>query len=162
MAETKLRKHEFIPFIDTSGGAEPDSYTWSRVDRSTVFALNPNPQTETLDYIAYETAITEITSYQPELPQEIALYEGNPVYDFMFEMFYNLPVGDETKVPVLLCFAGTDKKAWLIPKCTVTLGEMNTVDGKLSFTLNIGGDIQRGTYTMAEGVPTFKAAGAGG
>lgn len=161
MPEVSLRKHEFIPFIDTSGGSEPDTYTWSRVDKSTIFSLNPNPQTETSDYISYEAAVTEVTGYQPELPLEITLDEGNPVYDFLFEMFYDLPIGEAVKIPFLMCFAGTDKKAWLVPKATITLGELNTVDRKLSFTVGIGGDINRGTYAMASGKPTFTPASAG-
>lgn len=156
-AMTKLRKHEFIPFIDVSGtgGKTPE---WKRIDLSTIFDLNPNPQTETRDYISYETPVEEINQYQPELPQEIALYEGNPVYDYMFNMFYNLPVGSETKVPFLLCFGGSDKKAWKVDQTTVVLGSLNTVDGKLSFTLKLGGNIEKGTYSITGGAPTFTAA----
>lgn len=163
MAESamiKLRKHEFIPFLDVSGTSNSASWApiWKRIDLSTIFSLNPNPQTETQDYISYETPIEEITQYQPELPQEIAQYEGNPIYDFMFGLFFNLPVGSEVQVPFLMCFGGSDKKAWQVQKTTVVLGEMNTVDGKLSFTLRMGGDIERGTYTITEGTPTFAAA----
>lgn len=156
---TKLRKHEFIPFIDTSktGGKTP---AWKRVDLSTIFDLNPNPQTQTMDYISYETPIEEIEKYQPELPQEIALYEGNSVYDFVFDMFYNLPVGSAAKVPALICFGGKDKKAWQVMDCTLVLGSLNTVDGKLTFTLKLGGDIEKGTYTITDGAPAFTAAAA--
>lgn len=155
MPETKLRKHQFIPFLNTSSTSTP---TWTRIDKSTIFALNPNPQTETMDYISYELPVTEIDHYEPELPQEIALYEGNAMYDFVFEKFFGLPVGSDAKVGALLCFAGTEKKAWKIDDTTLTLGELNTVDGKLSFTLNFGGDIDRGTYTISDGVPTFTPA----
>lgn len=158
-AMTKLRKHEFIPFIDTSKTIgkswEP---TWKRIDLSTIFALAANPQTTTADYISYETPVEEIDTYQPELPQEIALYEGNPVYDFVFGLFYDLPVGSDVHVPVLMCFGGKDKKAWQLKQATLVLGELNTVDGKLSFTLRLGGDIDRGTYAIEAGVPTFTSA----
>lgn len=156
-AMTKLRKHEFIPFLDVSNTSNTEAWapSWKRIDLSTIFSLNPNPQTETQDYISYETPVEEITQYQPELPQEIALYEGNPIYDFMFELFFDLPVGSAIQIPFLMCFGGTGKKAWQVKKTTVVLGEMNTVDGKLSFTLRMGGDIERGTYAIAEGVPAF-------
>ena len=52
------------------------------------------------------------------------------------------------------------KKAWMIPDNVIQLGELNTVDGKLSFTLKFGGDIKKGTYTLADGVPTFTEASA--
>ena len=156
MSETKLTKNNFIPFLDTSKGSGTASY--ARIDKSTIFALNPNPQSEEVDYICYESPVSEIDHYEPELPQEIALYEGNPMYDFIFGMFYDLPVGSAAKVPALLCFAGADKKAWLVPDNVIELGELNTVDGKLSFTLKLGGNIQKGTYTLADGVPSFTAA----
>lgn len=157
--ETKLTKNQFIPFLDVNKGSGTAS--WKRIDKSTVFSLNPNPQSETVDYICYEAPVEEIDHYEPELPQEIALYEGNPMYDFMFGLFYALPVGSAAKVPALICFAGTNKKAWMVPDCVVQLGELNTVDGKLSFTLKLGGNIQKGTYTLTDGVPAFTAASGG-
>ena len=88
------------------------------------------------------------------MPQEIALYEGNEIYDFMFEELFNLPTGDSTKVPFLMCFGGTNKKAW---RCmaTITSKVLNTVDGKITFSIKMGGDIEKGTYSIASGVPTF-------
>lgn len=156
--ETKLTKNNFIPFLDINKGSGTAS--WKRIDKSTIFALNPNPQSESVDYICYESPIEEVDHYEPELPQEIALYEGNPMYDFIFEMFFDLPVGSGAKVPALICFAGTGMKAWMIPDNVIQLGELNTVDGKLSFTLKFGGDIKKGTYTLTAGVPTFTEASA--
>ena len=69
-SETMLKKHMCIPFLDTNKGAS-NTYTWARIDKSTIFALNANPQTETQDYICYEMPMTEIDHYEPELPQEI-------------------------------------------------------------------------------------------
>ena len=157
VTETKLTKNHFIPFLDIlQGGTGAPS--WKRVDKSTVFSLNPNPQSESKDYICYETPVEEIDHYEPELPQEIALYEGNPMYDFIFGLFYDLPVGSAAIVPALICFAGTGAKAWKVDNCVIQLGELNTVDGKLSFTMKLSGDITKGTYTLSEGVPSFTAA----
>lgn len=161
MSETMLKKHMCIPFLDTTkGGASP---SWARIDKSTIFALNPNPQTETYDYICYETPVTEVDHYEPELPQEIVMNAGNPMYEFIYSQFYDLPVGEEAKVPCLICFPPDGdgaQKAWKVDECTLQLGEMNTVDRRISFTLNLGGDIARGTYTITDGVPTFTAASA--
>lgn len=153
MSMVKLTRDQFIPFLEIGGDLEEPE--WARIDYSTIFSLNPGTQTETVAYICYAADVTEVTGYQPELPQEIALYEGNDVYDFMFGKFFDLPIGEDAKVPVLICFGGEDALAWLIPDATVTLGELNTVDGKLSFTLNLGGTITRGTYTITDGVPEF-------
>ena len=158
MSETMLKKHQCIPFLNIGSAQTP---SWARIDKSTQFSLNPNPQTETLDYICYEMPVTEIDHYEPELPQEIVMNEGNPMYDFVFGLFYNLPTGEDAKVPCMICFPGTGKKAWKIDECTLVLGEMNTVDRKISFTLNLGGDITLGTYTISSaGEPSFSTASA--
>lgn len=156
-ALTKLKKTDYIPFLDTSGTGSTTP-TWKRVTRSKTFSLNPSPQTESLEYIGFETPITEITRYQPELPLDVALNEGDPIYDFVFGLFYDLPIGSEAYVPALICFGGTGKKAWQIKQTTLTLGNLDTVVGTLSFTLNFGGDIERGTYTITAGAPAFTAA----
>lgn len=159
-AQNLLKKHLCIPFLDTSGGSGTAS--WTRIDKSTVFALNPNPQEETYDYICDEMPTTEVDHYEPELPQEIAMYENNPMYEFIFNLFYSLPTGSALNVPCLICFPGTAKKAWKIAGCTVVLGEMNTVDKKITFTLKFGGNIDRGTYTLSGGTPTFTSASSSG
>lgn len=167
MSEVMLRKHLCIPFLQTgttngSGSTGTTTPVWGRIDKSTIFALNPNPQTEQQDYICYETPVTIVDHYEPELPQEIVMNEGNPMYDFIFEKFYNLPVGEDCKVPCLLCFptastTAANRKAWLVNDCVLVLGEMNTVDKKISFTLNLGGNISKGYYTIdsSTGAPTF-------
>ena len=95
MATTRLEKHQTPVFIDVSktlNGSGEWTPSWKRVELSTIFALNPNPQTETLDFIAYEAPVEEITKYQPELPLECATYEGDPAFDFLYELYKSLPV----------------------------------------------------------------------
>ena len=164
MTTTRLEKHQTPVFIDASktlNGTGTWTASWKRVELSTVFALNPNPQTETLDFIAYEAPVEEITKYQPELPLECATYEGDPAFDFLYELYKNLPVGSDAYVPTLVCFGGTDKDAWQVKKTTIVFGELNTVDRKLNFTLKFGGDIDKGTYEIADGAPTFTAKSTG-
>lgn len=158
-AMIKLTRDKFIPFLDTAKDLTFAASTWKRIDYSTIFELTMGEQEEDMDYICYANAVTEINSNKPELPQEIACYEGNPIYDFMFQQFYDMPVGSDVKVPFLMCFGGTGKKAW---RCiaTITSKVLNTVDGKITFSIKLGGDIEKGTYTITEGAPTFTAAEA--
>ena len=163
MAEVKITKNKVIPFLDISGTANTGSSwvpVWKRIDKSTIFDLAFNPQSTTEDYIAYETAIEEISGYQPELPQEIALYRGNAVYDYVESLCYNLEVGDALRIPFLLCWAPADNgdiKAWQVKENRLLLSNYNTVEGKVTFNLKIGGDIERGTVTITQGVPVFSA-----
>lgn len=161
MAETKITKSKVIPFIDTSKTANSDSWVpvWKRIDKSTVFDLAFNPQSESVDYIDQDSAIEEVSSYNLELPQEIALYRGNPIYDFVESICIDLPVGDDLKVPFLLAWppaADNSIAGWQVKECRLMLGNYNSVDGKISFTLKLGGTIDKGTITVSEtGVPTF-------
>lgn len=158
-AMTKLTKDQFIPFLDVAEDKTYKASDWARIDLSTIFELAINPQSESMDYICYKNAVEEVLSNQPELPQEIALYEGNPMYDYMAEKLYNLPTGDDCKVPFLLCFGGTTKRAWR-GICTLLLDTLSTTDGKISFSMKMGGDIELGTYTISDGQPVFTSASA--
>lgn len=151
---TKLTKNMFIPFLDVAKDSTMKACEWKAIDLSTIFSLAMNENTEEKDYICYKDPVTEVINNKPQLPQEIALYEGNPMYDFMFNEFFSMPIGAECKIPFLMCFGGTAKKAW---RClaTITSKELSTVDNKLSFTIEMGGDIEKGTYTITGGVPTF-------
>ena len=157
-AMTKLTRNQFIPFLDVTKDTTFASSSWKQIDYSTIFELTMNEQEEDMDYICFANAVTEINSNQPELPQEIACYEGNPIYDFMFTEFFDMPVGSDVKVPFLMCFGGTEKKAW---RCVATLTSkvLNTVDGKITFSIKLGGDIEKGTYSITSGAPTFTKSG---
>lgn len=162
----KITKDKVALYLDTSKTLTSGSWVpvWNRVAKSTIFDLSFNPQSTTEDYIAYETAIEEISGYQPELPQEIALYRGDPIYDYIEELVYDLQVGDALRVPVLLMFPpalGEDGKlsgeikAWQIKDNRLLLSNFNTVEGKITFTLKLGGTYDRGTVTVSGGVPVF-------
>lgn len=157
MALVKLKKNQYIPFLDTAKDLTYAASTWKAIDLSTVFELTVGEVEEEMDYICYENAVTEITGNKPELPQEIALYQGNAIYDFMIAELQDLPTGTDCKVPFLICFGGTGKKAWR-GLCTISSKVLNTVDGKVSFSMKIGGDIDKGTYVITAGVPVFTAA----
>lgn len=152
MPLTRLRETDFIPFIDTKTTGDTASY--KRLAKSTVFSLAFNPESESIKYISEEVPVEEVKYYVPEFDQEQYLYEGDPIYDFIAAKYEaGLPVGSACIVPLLLCFGGTTKRAWL-SDATLLLNELNTVDGKISFNLKLG-PISYGTYSIAEGVPTF-------
>jgi hypothetical protein len=160
----KITKDKVKPFLDISGTINKGTSwapTWKRIDKSTIFDLAFNPQSTTEDYIAYETPIEEISGYQPELPQEIALYRGNEIYDYIEDLCYNLEVGDALRVPMLLVWppqADGTMRAWQIKDCRLLLSNYNSVEGKVTFTLKLGGTYGRGTVTESDGVPVFVEA----
>lgn len=155
MSETKITKNMCMPFIDVSATSTAD---WQRIDKSTVFEIEMNAETESFDYISQELPTEEIAGYAPSMDQEIATYRGNPIYDFMFKRFYNC---DVSHARTLICFpqdADGKLPAWLVEDTTLVLDAMNWAEGKITWSMKFGGDIQRGTYSVTGGVPVFTAA----
>ena len=156
----KLTRDLFVPFIDISKGATAGEYTWKPIDLSTVFELAYNPQTETYSYICYPNDSTEITSYTPSMEQEIVLDSDNPIYNFMLEFCREMPAGSSAVVPVMIAYPGesgktTEADVW--DDAVIQPGTINTVDGKITFTLNMNGTRKAGTVAIKDGAATFTA-----
>lgn len=159
MAElVRLKKHQFIPFLNIGTDSEKK---WARIGKSTIFELTMNAETEDSDYIEDESPTTELKKYAPSMAQELVTNVGDPAFDFIYEMLKNRAAGENAKKEFLLVFAGKTSPydAWDCPSCTVVIDKLNTVDQKISFSLNFG-PIVDGTATVSEGAPTFKKKGA--
>ena len=154
MALVKLKKSQFKIFLDVAMDKTFEANDWGRIDKSTIFDLSYNPRTTSNDYIDSDMPEEEVDGYEPELPQEITLTEGNKVYDFMSRLGHELPTGEEVKVPYLLIFGGSTNRAWR-GIATILINNLNTVDGKISFTIKFN-SIDKGTYETVDGKPVFK------
>lgn len=159
-----MKKNATIPFIDTHTTGE--DATWSRIGKSTIFDLTLNANIVTSDFIESEMPTDDVTYYKPTLPQELQANKGDSCFDFLYDMFFNLPTGEAIKKPVLIVFAGgtttgtgetevTTYKAWNC-NASIILKDFNTVDEKIIFDININ-SIVKGTVVLADGVPTFTA-----
>lgn len=138
---------------------------WARIGKSTIFDLVLNAQTEDNDFIENEMSTTDVMSYKPELAQELQANKGDPAFDFLYDMFYNLPTGEEVKKNLLIVFAGNigtedapEFRAWNTTS-TLILDHFDSVAEKIYFKFSII-DIGRGTCTVTDGVPVFTATGA--
>lgn len=161
--EKKLKlwtKEKCMVFIDVS---KSDKRDWARIGKSTMFDLALNPNINTQDYIEDAMPRDEVDYYKPELPQELATYEGDKAFDYVWDMFYDMPVGTDLNKHVLLVFpknTGTGDapkfQAWETDS-TIILNNFNSVDKKVSFSIKIN-DIDRGTATVSEGTPDFTKA----
>lgn len=144
-----------------------DVESWARIGKSTVFDLVLNAQTEDNDFIEDEMATTEIMSYKPELSQELQANKGDPAFDFLYDMFFNLPTGEDVKKNLLIVFAGnvgTESapkfNAWNTTS-TLILDHFDSVAEKIYFKFSII-KINRGTCTVTDGAPVFTANGTSG
>lgn len=152
----------FIPFIElnkirklTDFGTPTTGEDWGRIGKSEVFDLAFNPQTETKAYIENKNDETTLKSYQVSQAQEIAIDGNDPIYDLMYELAMKFPVGSDAVIPVLLAAPSVryqnaiDGFRW--QDALITIGNLNTVDKKITFTLNLNGDVERGEVTVTDG-----------
>lgn len=157
MALTRLKKHKFIPYINTG---THDAPAWARIGKSTIFDLTLNANIVTSDFIEDEMPTDDVTYYKPTLPQELQTNAGDASFDYIYEMFKALPTGEDIKKEILICFAGATSPvdAWLT-NSSVILKDLNSVDEKILFDININ-KIENGTVTFngETGAPTFTAA----
>ena len=155
MPLTRPRKHQFIPFINTSTTSDK---VWSRIGKSTIFSLAFNAKTEESDYIEDESPTTELTSYVPSMDQELVTNEGDAAFDFIYSLAKKRATGEDAKKEFLLVFAGTKTPydAWNCPSCTIEIKELNTVEQKITFALHFG-PIVPGKVAITANKPTFTA-----
>ena len=160
MSLERLKKFKTIPFLNIS---KTEVESWARIGKSTVFDLVLNAQTEDNDFIEDEMPTTEVMYYKPELSQELQCNKGDAAFDYLYDMFFNLPTGEGVKKNLLIVFAGnvgTEEEqkfnAWNT-KSTLILDHFDSVAEKIYFKFSIT-SIERGTATVTAGAPTFTKA----
>lgn len=162
MAEL-IKKYKIALFVNSGTIAVPN---WVRVKKSTAFNLAMNPVTNEFDYIADETPTTELDHYAPSLNQALTMYKSEPDYEAIFPKFFNMHVGSDASMPVLIVFyqepvdgleTHTHFEAWHAPNARFVANELDSVAGTLTCDLYFNGGIETGYVTVADGVPTFTA-----
>lgn len=106
---------------------------------------------------------TDVMSYQPALAQELQANKGDAAFDYLYDMFFNLPTGEDVKKNLLIVFDGNQGnadapsfRAWNT-MATLTLDHFDSVAEKIYFNFSIY-NIERGTATVTEGKPAFTKA----
>lgn len=163
MSLERLKKHKTIPFLNIGSSNVSE---WARIGKSTVFDLVLNAQTETSEFIEDENPTDEIKYYKPEMAQELQCNKGDPAFDYLYDMFYNLPTGEDVKKNVLIVFAGNIETTASMPEkfrawnttSTLILDHLDTVAEKIYFKISIN-KIERGTCTVDNGTPIFVPKG---
>ena len=119
-----------------------------------------NAQTEENDFIQDEMKTTEIMSYSPTLAQELQCNKGDAAFDYLYDLFFNLPTGEDVKKNLLIVFdgnTGTEDapvfRAWNT-QATLTLDHFDSVAEKIYFNFSIN-SVERGTATVTEGKPVY-------
>lgn len=160
----KHTRNLYVPCldIDVLSGANTGTADWQPIDLSTVFELSLNPNEETYAYIKDANDYSEITGYAMNMSQEIVMESTNPIYANMRPFFMSMPTGSAAKVPVLIVMPDMSTNeatvGYLWSEATVSPQAINSVDGKLTFNLNLNGTPVEGTVTgVGTGTITFTA-----
>ena len=157
----KLTRNLFIPMLDTDYMADAPTGTpvWVPIDLSTVYEFAFNPTTETYSYICYQNDTNETTGYAPTMEQEIVIDNENPLYKSLYPFMMSMPTGSKCTVPCLLVepdmTTGKPTRGRMWKEATLSPGTVNTVDGKLTFTLNFNGDQVQGSVSKSDSTVTF-------
>ena len=156
---TMVKKHMVALYVKHAS-------SWVRVCKSTAFEIATNPQTNDYDYIADEVPTTELDRYAPSLQQALTMYKGEPDFEAVKDRFYNLSVGSEAKLPVLIVYRyeplddddpaeATVFLAQEAPNAAMVVNSYNSVDSTLTFDLHFNGGIQKGYAEYDGATPTF-------
>lgn len=149
----KHTRNLYVPCldIDVLSGANTGTANWQPIDLSTVFELSLNPKEENYAYIKDANDYSEITGYAMNMSQEIVMESTNPIYTNMRPFFMSMPTGSAAKVPVLVVMPDMSTNeatvGYLWSEATVSPQAINSVDGKLTFNLNLNGTPVEGTVT---------------
>ena len=156
---TMVKKHMVALYAKPKG-------SWVRVCKSTAFDMNMNPQIKEYDYIADEVPTSELDRYSPQLNQALTMYKGEPDFEALKDKFYNLSVGSEAKIPIMVVYLyepldGEDPKtarvfkAMHAPNAVLAITNFNSVESTLTFDLYFNGGLQKGYAEYSEGVLAF-------
>lgn len=157
-----VKKHLIALYLNAGTAQTPE---WFRIKKSTALSLALNPEQKEYDYIVDESPTTELDKYKPSINQALTMYKGEADYEFVFERFYKLSVGEEAKTECLVVFMQETEgentfKAWKTD-AVISVSELNAVDSTITFDILFGGTTKKGTATVSDGVPSFsETAGA--
>lgn len=165
-----VKRSEIVGFInvtpDTAGEGTYDWKIFGNGVTTASYAYNPQSTTET--WIINDNATTTLDSYQFAIDGEQTCLYGDPVFDFVDNLRYNLSVGGSAETQVLLVdkYSVTEDTKFRaqVFNVTIAINEFGGDGGatpKITYTISANGDPKKGTVTILDGVPTFKEAGAG-
>jgi len=151
----KLKKNLNYLFLNTSPDAVFGSETWSRVGKSTEWTDTMNVKTTTYEYIEDSGPTEVIENYQPSTSMPLTAYSGDPVYEYVFDLYRKQDVGANAFTKAMRVFqskiGNNDYKAQ-ISDCTVTIDNFNFTTGVITFNIKQGGTPVFGSATVSESI----------
>ena len=155
----KLKKHLSYLFLNTKPGSGAGSENWSRVGKSTEWTDAMNAKTATYDYIEDSAPTDELETYKPTASMPLTAYIGDPVYEFVFDLYQKQGTGSQAVTQALRVYqnkaAGTPaaNKAQLT-QVLITIDNFAFATGIITFLISQRGTPVIGSATVAESTDT--------
>lgn len=151
-----VKKHLIALYLNAGSASTPD---WFRIKKSTALSFALNPETKDYDYIVDESPTTELDKYKPSINQALTMYKGEADYEYIFNRFFGLSVGEDAKTECLVVFMQETEgentfKAWKTD-AVISISELNAVDSTITFDIMFGGTTKKGTAVVSDGVPVY-------
>lgn len=148
-------------FIDKNSREESAERDWLRFAHSTTLTINDNPETEEKDYISDETKTTEIKSYSPAFDQDIAIDKTHEDFVFFNKLRHEYPTYGDAHFDILTVYLMEKQEDGSyyaeVQDSTIAFNDMNCTDAVIDLQVAFCGTRIKGTCSIVEGKPVFKA-----
>lgn len=156
MSTKQVLRLEMAHFLNTAPGQV--SAIWSRIGEGHAnLSTSYNGETDTQQWINQKTGSTFLKNYAPTIDTNQVAYAGDPVFDFVDDLSFNLAVGSDSETEYLevRIYKATGGDLTAIParkfKVSVVVGsEGDAATDPLArdYTINFMGDPVFGTFDI--------------
>ena len=167
MSYNKVKRTEKAHYLNTTPITEDNKeYLFKLIGVGiTDFGIDYNPQKENEKWIINDNTTTENEGYQLSGGVEQTAYKGDPVFDYVENIAYNLDLNDKAKTQILEVYkyrytkeeGGAIKYQARIFDCLISITSTDGDKAKINYDIDINGDPILGTVTFVEGAPVFTA-----
>ena len=149
----KLKKHLNYLFLNTAPEANIGSEVWARVGKSTEWTDTMNAKTTTYEYIEDSGPTDVIENYQPSTSMPLTAYVGDPVYEYVFDLYQRQEVGGNAVTKAMRVFQNKTPNGQYkaqMADCNIVIENFNFTTGVITFLIKQGGTPVFGTAAVAE------------
>ena len=163
-SENKAKRSLWYTFLNTGTDTSP---TWVREGKfANDMTVQMNPQTSTTQDVTQDTAETDITGYQPNIPVSKSVSKTDPAFKFIDEIRRKRKILSDAYAQILNVdvFNESDSGTYPAELQNVSI-QIDSFGGSaadpltISYTYNYRGDPVPGTATISDGTVSFTASG---
>ena len=154
-SESKAKRSLWYTFLNTG---TVDSPTWVREGKyASDMTVQMNPQTTTSQDVTQDTADTDITGYQPNIPVSKSVSKSDPAFEFIDEIRRGRKILSEAYAQILNVDVFNESSSGTYPAELQNVSiQIDSFGGPasdpltISYTYNYRGDPVQGTATVSD------------